>query len=771
METEVMSLPLVMISLLTNQKLLHRDFSDSLLLIENQMKNKFIQQAWLTLIMVLAFHVSFSQNSRLVKADELYNRYAYAEAIDEYEAILKKNPDLTAAKISLADCYRLTGASDKAEYWYLQVVNSKEAKPEHKFYYGQALMNNKEYDLAKVWLEEYQKVKPDDKRVMYALKSIEHLPEYFRDSASYQVRKLNLNSPNADFSPVLYNDGIVFASSRESKLIGQKKHEWTGQPFLNLYYSQRKGNLYTDPEIFASNVQVKYNDGPVCFNKKGDEIYITRNNADRQGLLKSDDKVIRLKIFYSKKINDRWTEPVPFQYNDKSYSCAHASLSPDGNKLYFSSDKPGGYGGMDIYVCEKDTAGWGAPRNLGEKVNTQGNELFPYEHDDGTFVFSSNGRDGLGGLDVYWCRIKDNGIQTDAKNLGSPVNSSEDDFGVVFDNAGFGYLSSNREFKNTNDEIYLWRKTIKLKGVVVEKANGKPIAGARVVLKSPDRVNIEQSSKEDGTFEFPLAFGTEYTVEAGKDSWSVDKAEVSTVNIFPVEDFNVKLQLEKGQPKRTYQLIVNVIDKETRQPIKGASIGLDETDKTLGYTEEKGRWKQPLIPNTTLHMIITKPGYQPKVIYMSNAGQEKEKDYEFTVELRKGNDIGPYDRWYKIVYFDFDKSDIRDPDGTKIMLEVVQFLKDHPDARLLMNSYCDARGTAQYNMKLSKRRAEGATQFLAEHGIDRKMVEKMEWGGESMLINKCADGSLCSELDHQLNRRTEIRVIRVEKGGMTMKNK
>jgi len=731
----------------------------------NQMKNNMIRAAGTAILFVFFFSATIAQKNHIRKADELYNRFAYAEAIEEYLLALKKNPELTSAKIKLADCYRLTGGSDKAEFWYLQVVNSKEAKPIHKLYYGQALMNNKQYSLAKIWLTEYQSINPDDKRAMFAIRSIDNLPEYFRDSASFTVRKIMVNSPNGDFCPVTYNNGIVFVSSRETKIISKKKHEWTGQPYLNLFYSQRKGSVYTEPQLFASNVQVKYNDGPVCFNKSGDEIYITRNNITGSKVAKSKDDIVKLKIFHAKKENDIWKEPVPFKHNSDNYSCAHAALSPDGNRLFFASDKAGGSGGMDIYVCEKDSGEWGEPKNMGDKINTSGNDVFPYLHDDGTFVFASNGRDGLGGLDVYWCKIKNGQVEKEAKNMGAPVNSSEDDFGVVFDNgSGTGYMSSNREFKNTNDEIYTWKKQIKLRGVVVEKATGNPIAEATVKLKSPDKMNVEQVSGEDGTFEFTLAHGAEYLVEATKGNWSVDTVSVSTAGVFPVEDYFVQLKLEKRIPKKTYQLIVNVIDKETRKPIEGASIGLDQTEETLGYTSADGSWKQPLVPNTTLHMIITKNGYQPKVIYMSNVGQEKEKDFIFTVELRKGNDIGPYDRWYKIVYFDFDKSNIRDPDATKTMMEVVQFLKEHPDARLLMNSYCDARGTVDYNMKLSKRRAEGATKFLVNNGIDGKMVEKMEWGGESMLINKCADGSLCSELDHQLNRRTEIRVIRVERG-------
>ncbi len=728
------------------------------------MKNKIKYILAPCLYLLICSFNSWAQNVHQIKADEYYDHLAYSEAIPEYESLLKKKPDITAAKIKLADCYRLTGNSERAEYWYEQIVKTSDVKIIHKYYYGQALFNNRKYDKAKAWFIQFTKDHPDDSRGQLALQSLENLPGYFMDSSRYTLQKLTINSENGDFSPVIYDNGIVFASSRTSKQIGQRTHEWTGQPFLTLFHAKGKGLSFTETIPFDMQLQIKYNDGPVCFNKEGNEIYITRNNIEKARSLTRKDQAINLKIFHAKKINDKWMTIDDFPYNSNSYNCGHTALSPDGNRLYFSSDMPGGSGGMDLYFCNKDSAGWGKPVNMGNKINSAGNELFPYQHADGTFIFSSNGRDGLGGLDIYWCKMKDNQMTTEVKNMGAPINSSEDDFGILFDNTtNYGYVCSNREQKNANDEIYAFTKIIKLTGLVVKKGTAIPVAGAIVSLKSNNIKEGETLSREDGSFEMPIVTNKDYTVEAGKEEYSTDLKSFSTAGIFPLEDYHVKLEIEP-RPVKKYKLIVKVIDKETKKPIKEATIGLDQTEHTLGYTDEKGVWWQELKPNTNLHLIITKGGYQPKVIYMSNEGQAKEKDYEFIVELPKGEDIGPYDRWYKIVYFDFDKSNIRDPDAAKTMQEVLEFVNAHSEVRLLMNSYCDARGTAAYNMKLSKRRAQGATDWLVKRGMDPKMVEKMQWGGESMLINKCADGRLCSEEDHQLNRRTEIRVIRIQKG-------
>ncbi|MEP7169970.1 MAG: OmpA family protein [Bacteroidota bacterium] len=723
------------------------------------MKNK--------IILTAAFCMLFSafcigQKMQLIECNKLYNQFAYNDAIVKYEELLKKHPEITEAKIKLADCYRMTGRSEKAEFWYYQVVKSPEVKPIHKFYYGQALMTNGKYNLAQSWIKEYHQAYPDDKRAMLALKSIDNLPVYFKDTSSYFTWKLIINSPNADFCPVLYNNGIVFASARETNQMVQRTHSWTGQPFLSLYYSHGKGNTFLEVEPFDKNIQIKYNDGPVCFNKTQDEIYITRNNIEHGHTYKSDDQVVKLRIIHAKNENGKWVEETKkFRYNNENFNCSHPCLSPDGTRLFFVSDMPGGYGGMDIYVCDKDSLGWGAPKNMGDKINTAGNDLFPYLHPDGTFLYSSNGRDGLGGLDIYWCKMKD--FETgEIKNMGAPVNSGFDDFGIMFDNnTHYGYFSTNRESKNTDDDIYSFRRMLKLKGIVVEKGTDIPIPDAKVVLKNKTKGELEVKTKADGKYEFPIDYNQEYSVEASKENWTRDIAEFNTVGIFPTEDFYKKLELEKNA--KVFQLIVKVIDKDTKKPISKANIGVDQTDITLGYTDKAGKYMEPLKPDLQITLIVTANGYQPKVVSLSNIGRKVENDFEVTVELKKGEDIGPYARWYKIVYYDFDKSNIRASEA-KTMMEILQFVQAHPDVRLLMNSYCDARGTNAYNQKLSQRRAESATKWLTNNGMDKGVVEKMEWAGETMLMNKCADGSKCSEEDHQLNRRTEIRVIRVERG-------
>ncbi|MCC6385342.1 MAG: OmpA family protein [Bacteroidia bacterium] len=712
----------------------------------------------IALLIIFQFSAS-AQKVQIEKANELYNNLDYSKAIVAYEEILKKHPDLTSIKVKLAECYRLTARTEKAEYWLAQVVKSHDATSQHKLMYARALLSNGNFKEAKSWVKDYLVNNPDDRSANFLLSSIENLPKYYKDTGNYFIWKLIINSQNADFSPVLFNNGIVFASSRETKGLFEKKHTWTGEPFLHLYYSKGKGNTFLEAEPFATDVQIRYNDGPVCFNNKGDEIYITRNNVVKRKEFTSQDGEVKLKLFIAKNINSQWKNPVSFKYNNDEFNTGHAFLSVDENYLFFSSDRPGGLGGMDIWMCKRNGNDWDEPVNLGSQINTSGNELFPYMHADSTFLFASDGRDGIGGLDIYYSKW-DGSKMTEARNMGAPVNSSGDDFGVAFDKkTHYGYFSSNRETRSVDDDIYSFRRLLKVQGIVVEKGTDNPVEHAKVKLKNSKKTELEFQTMKDGKFEFPIDYDESYLIEASKELISRDIESFNTLNYFPSENLFVKLELEKQE--RKFNLIVKVLDEKTKKPLDKAEIAVDQSDVVLGYTDKEGLWTQPLERDLKKTLMITRSGYDPKVVTISNLGQRVDTDFEVTVELSKGNDVGPYARWYKIIYYDFDKSNIR-PDAVKTMMEVLQFVKEHPDARLLMNSYCDSRGTTAYNMKLSERRAKAATQWLINNGANQNSVEKMDWGGKTMLMNRCAEGVDCTEDEHQLNRRTEIRVYRVE---------
>ncbi len=717
----------------------------------------------IALCLVLPFFTQ-AQKANMRKGNYQYERMAYSKAIPFYIKALKKDSTIQDGVFRLADSYRKTNNRERAEYWYSVAVTMPKCDPIYKFYYGQSLMNNGKYAQARKWMENFAIESKTDGRGQKFIRAIDMYQSFFADSNNYALTRLDINSKNADFGAALYNDGIVFTSSREQTQMVSRTHSWTNEPFLALYYSRGKENKFREPEVFSNTMQTKFNDGPVCFNKKGDEIFITRNNIENGKVHKSSAKVVKLKIMSAKNTGrDEWSKLESFPYNSDEYSCAHPAISPDGMKLYFASDMPGTKGGMDLWMCAREGKGWSKPINLGDTINGKGNEVFPVVMDDGTLYFSSDGHAGIGGLDIFYSR-EFNGKYLIPMNVGYPLNTSDDDFGMVYDVKNkVGYLSSNRANKGFDDDIYSFRKkTIRIKGIVVNRETGEPIKSAQVDF-SHDNKNIKFTTEENGRFDFAADFEKTYTIKAHVDGLGDSTAVVNTSFASPADPF---VRIELGNKSYAYGITITVIDAETRLPIATAEIKDELNDIKIGSTNSAGVYKQPLVADKDEQFMVTKRGYRSRVIMLDGVPEKAMADKNVLVELKPVKDIWPYEDWYKIIYFDLDKSDIR-ADAEKTMNEIAAMLKAHPEIKISMTSSTDSRATAQYNQRLSERRSKSAKKYLMDHGIPSKQIGRFEWTGESVLVNNCGDGVPCTEVEHQLNRRTEFKVIELLKTNVT----
>ena len=714
----------------------------------------------LTLVLTIALLPSMAQKGLVRKGDYHFKMMAYPKAIPYYTKALKKDSTLQEATFKLADCYRLTNNRQMAEIWYAKAVKMSTVLPIYKFYYGQALMNNGKFAQAKKWMTDFVLDNKTDGRGQSFVKAIDTYQSFFIDSSNYSITKLDINSGNADFGAALYKDGIVFASSREKTELIERNHAWTNQPFLDLYYSRGKENSFRAPEEFAPNLQTKYNDGPVVFNKKADEVWITRNNIEGNKVHKSSDKIVKLKLFKSKSSGgNEWGKLEPFQYNSDNYNCAHAAISPDGNRLYFSSDMPGSKGGMDIFMCTKQGNGWSQPVNLGDTINTRGNEVFPVVMDDGTLYYSSDGLPGLGGLDIFFTR--DLGIRyTIPVNVGYPINTYDDDFGMVYDMKNkIGYLSSNRANRGFDDDLYTFKKkSLRVKGIVVRKEDGTPIKEARVELKTGEKLQTF-TTLENGRFDFPADFDLKYMLKGSATGLGDSTVNFETSATYPGDPF---IRIELGTQEAAYAIAISVIDAETKMPLPGAMVRDDDTQRDLGATDLQGLYTQPLIPEKDEQLIVSMPGYRPKVVMLKGQEGEAPKSLNYTVELTKASEISPYENWFKIVYYDLDKFNIRD-DARKVLDEVAAFLIEHKNVKISLSSSTDSRATKEYNERLSQNRSKSAREYLIEKGVNPKQVARITWSGESVLVNNCGDDAPCTEEMHQLNRRTEMMVMEVKK--------
>lgn len=484
---------------------------------------------------------------KLRTANSYYEDYAFADAIKNYEAVLSKKmiPD---AMIKLADCYRQTNNSAKAEVWYKQVVTLSESLPVHKYYYAKALMENGKYAEAKVWFGKYLEIASNDDKAKKLMESCDSISEYFADTTQYNISLLPLNNSGTNnFSPTYYRSGIVFLSDRPAQGKKRMRSEYTGKEYLDLFYAKKteKGN-WLEPELLRGNINGLYNEGPAVFTKEYNGIYFTRNDYSGSTVKKNKKNFNVLKIYKGSFSEGEWNITSELAFNNDEYSTAHPALSTDSSTLYFVSDMPWGYGGTDIYLSRLVNGRWSNPVNLGAKVNTAGNELFPFIQNDTILYFASDGNYGLGGLDIYQC-IFNGENWSEAFNVGYPVNSSKDDFGFIIDSPGKnGYFSSNRY--GGADKIFTFKKNppkLNFNGIVTDKITSAPLNKIRITFISENFADTSIVTSIDGKFNIQLEPERIYNIMVTKNNYYTFNSNISTKGQYRSKTFDVSYKLEK----------------------------------------------------------------------------------------------------------------------------------------------------------------------------------------------------------------------------------
>jgi outer membrane protein OmpA-like peptidoglycan-associated protein/tetratricopeptide (TPR) repeat protein len=410
------------------------------------------------LILTIAILLSELVPAQTKKADRLFEKWEYFKAAKLYEKAAAKKPTQDVY-YKLGECYQKMYRYKEAQSAY-DKVNSIGHYSNAAFYldYGLVLKISERYPEAKVAFNMYTSMVPSDSRGAFYASSCDVIVEDHQyDLPITTTGVSSLNSTAADMCPVLYKDGIVFISSRKADGHGSKIYAWDGEYYLDIFYA-KKGkndtNYVKAMPIESSLIDKKYHNGPACFSRNFDTIYFNSVNKQLKGQEKKTLKVERIKIYSAVNKNGQWVDLKPFQYNNDTFSVATPYLTQDGSRLYFSSDMPGGYGGNDIYYCNRQGNGWSKPINMGPNINTFGDEKFPTMDSAGDFYFSSDGYKGYGAMDI--CVSKNtNGSYAQAVVLKAPFNSSNNDYGITFLKSGrSGYFSSGRNGGKGDDDIY-----------------------------------------------------------------------------------------------------------------------------------------------------------------------------------------------------------------------------------------------------------------------------------------------------------------------------
>ncbi len=510
----------------------------------------------------------------------LYSELAYNSAITEYEKALSRKP-IAEAKIKLAESYRNVNNMPKAEEAYANVVQMTAVKPEHKLEYAKILMRNSKYQSAIIWLESYLKDMPGDKNAQMLLESCDKIDELKKDSLKYTIEPVNINTGQSNFSPTAYKDGIVFVSDRSTDMAARKMYAWTGQPFLDLYFSKKdKTGAWAIPEALKGDVNGVYHDGPAVFGNDS-TMYFSRDNYVHKKTRKGDDDVVNLKIYESKWTSAGWSALTELPFNSDDYSCGHPALSKDGNTMYFVSDKSGGLGGTDIWMVKKEGGKWGTPVNMGPQINTAYNEMFPTVYQDSILYFSSQGHRNMGGLDIFYAS-KNGDSWNDAVNMGYPLNSSHDDFGLLMNDSATGGMFSSDRANTVQDNIYSFKMNdlrFNLHGIAVLKTTQAPLEGVVVELLNKTSGKRETfTTGPDGTFNFKLNQNSDFVVVGSKDNFFTNTETVSTIGKTVSEDMSVTLKLEMEEIVVNKPIVLENIyydlDKWAIRP--DAAVGLDK---------------------------------------------------------------------------------------------------------------------------------------------------------------------------------------------------
>lgn len=540
----------------------------------------------------------------LLEADQQYELYNFKKAIDLYEQAYQKKPTLHAAE-RLAQAYSYQNNYKQAESWYAIAIGMPNSSPENVLQYAKALQQNSKYTEAKEQYKKYIELNKtiDAKQQNLWILSCDSARYWMNNPTKVVINnEKRLNTPQSDWGATLYEQNIVFSSDRGDiatdktsgnkpflKFDGAKKPDpviygWTGNHYLRLY---QKNKDQDDVLPFDLNANTAYHVGPASFTGDGNEVFFTLTKIPKKTVyIKGKLATVNIEIYSSKKdTQGKWTIPVPFKYNKvDEYSVGDPFISADGKQLYFVSNMPNGFGGTDIYVSQRtDDGDWSLPRNLKE-VNTQGNERTPILDADNNFYFSTDGRVGMGGLDIFKAQLL-NGKIAEPKNLGYPTNSPQDDFAYFKTSPLTGYFSSNRADGLGNDDIYSFTVqqilSFKLSGRVFDKKSHQPLINAIVSLAGNNGQILKVQTDETGNFKFDLVQDSDYQLTAEKTNYRADVATFATNNLKASAEIKKDLYLEKIELEKAIKLENIYYDFDQSNIRPDAAIELDKLVKIM----------------------------------------------------------------------------------------------------------------------------------------------------------------------------------------------
>lgn len=684
------------------------------------------------------------------QAEIYFKDLAYRNAIELYRRELERSPKNVKAMLQIAESYRLLKEPMEAEHWYNKASEEQPISAIHNYQYAQVLSSNQKYNKARIIYSQYKEQNPLDSRPTSKLRFIDNMSFYLRDSSLYTIEPANINSSAIDFGPSYYKDGVVFLSSRDQDLF--VKHtssaSSTTESLLDIYFAKKTGSgIFDSPVKFQQQINSRFHEGPLSFGP-GESLIFTRNNFYKGQARRGTDGQMKLKLFFANLDKDRNLSNLsPFPFNDDEYSTAHPSWSSDGKTLYFSSDMPGGMGGADLYVSYLQDNRWTDPVNLGSAINTEGDEMFPFIFEDRLY-FSSDGHGGFGGFDIFFALNSSNSYLKVA-NLGYPANSSHDDFSFIMNKNGReGMFASDRPGSSEDDIYNYFVRHSVVAGQVIEVDDNYAISEATVnLLNINGEIMASTETNSSGEFHLDLPLDTEYSIDVSKTGFTKTNENYSYAkkNAFDVDSIKVYMWAHDLFAQGT------IYSNETQRALSDVQLILSNSNnqKDTVYTNELGEYNFIIESGNEYGITINKE------LFVST-------QHKFnTLNFKKGvirNDFIIEEQYLNkgLVLFDFNDDQLK-PNFMAETNEILNILKKNLSAFLIISAHADSRGTKEYNLELSRRRASNIQEFYIRNGIEKKRIIARGFG-EEFVINRCSDGINCHEEDHSKNRRAELKI-------------
>ena len=548
-------------------------------------------------------------------------------------------------------------------------------------------------------LAKFNEKSTSDRRADLIRNEKNYLEDIKSNSGRFEIADAGMNSSYSDYGSTVYNNKIIFTSARDTGGVAKNSFKWTNQAFSRLYVAELlpDGNV-SEPKVFRRKENAKYNESTPIFTRDGRTMYFTRNNFIDGKRRKSEKQVTLLKLFSADLIDGNWENIKELPFNSDQYSTAHPALSIDEKTLYFASDRPGSFGQSDLYKVSINGNGtYGNPENLGPSINTEARETFPFVSEENELYFASDGRPGLGGLDIFVSKIKDDGTFDEVQNVGEPINGKHDDFAFVINSKNRnGFFSSNRISGHGLDDVYRFTETRKLiceqdlTGSVTDAESNELLSNATLTLFDENYNALSTIvSDEKGNYIFPkIKCGKKYAIRASKSDYGIKEIPVT---------------IKKVNGTTAFEILM---------------------DKTFK-------------PMTAKAIEVKKVSVSPVKIGTIKVGTDLAKLLHLPMN-----------------FFDLGKATIKKTSESQLQ-KVVDLLKQYPTLKLDIRSHTDSRQSDANNMILSEKRAQSTKNWLVQKGIDESRLTAKGYG-ETRLVNKCADGIKCSEKQHEQNRRSEF---------------